>query len=194
MRIRGCSPRLCRLQQRLRPGGWLLVLERDHVAGEAVVLEPAPHLLRPGQRCLVGGELEHGPPVEVDELVDEVDRRRAVGDGEPRADPEGVDRRSCSEQPRDLVLVEVAAREDRDAGEPRAVEHLADAAAQVEQVARIEPHASEPSPARGKPASDLGRSTGALDRVVGVDQERAPVRVRLVNASNASVSLGKHSI
>ena len=164
-------------QQGLRSRRRLFVREADHVAGEEAVLEPPPHLLRPRQRRLVGRELEHGPAVEGDELVDQVDRRRAVRDGQARADAEAVDRGSRGEQARDLVLVEVAAREDRHAGSA--------ASSSTSRTRRLSssrsPESSRTPPSRpplaASVARDGGRAAGAFHGVVGVDQKRASIRI-----------------
>ncbi len=93
------------------------------------------------------------------------------------SETDAVDRRSGGDQPRDLVLVDTAAGEDRRVGEAGAVEQPTYLPAERRQLARIEADAGEPVSARRQLADDLEGPARSRERVVGVDeQDRAQGR------------------
>ena len=112
---------------------------------------PAPDLLAPGRRRLVGRELQLGLPVVLDELVDRVDVGRVGRHAELGTDPERVDGRARLHELVDLELVEPAAREDPHVGEPRLVEQRPRAPRQASRspLSSRTPEVVARAPARG---------------------------------------------
>ena len=80
--------------------------------------------------------------------------------------------RARGQQRGDAVLVEVAGRQDlRRPGSPASSRTARDRTASVGQVARVEAHAGDRDALARQLVGHLGRAPGALDGVVGVDQQ-----------------------
>ena len=102
---------------------------------------PPEHLLAAGPRRLALGALPSRPSVVFLQLVGAVEVRRVGRSVHPRADPEAVDRRVLPHEVAQPILVEVAAREDRDrrADQPRRGSRAR--AARARRVAAVDAHA-----------------------------------------------------
>ena len=157
-------------QQRLPVLGQRLVAQAHHVLAPA-----AEDLLAPGLGRLGLRELEHRASVVLDELVRRVERRRVGGDAHPGPDAERVDRRAAADQTVELDLVEPASREDPNVRRPGVVVQGSSATRQLAEVAAVEPDREVVREA--ELLDHLDRGPNAVQRVVGVDEERRPVVV-----------------
>ena len=143
------------------PGGGSSSARVDDVAGEALALAAAarPAWRREALPCRRTASSRRG------RRTRRACRRSRGTARRPRSTsreptPKPSIGRTRVEQCRDRVLVEIPAREDRHLGEPRLVENLAHAPAQLEQVARVEPDRAE----RSRRARRARRATWAARR------------------------------
>ena len=89
-------------------------------------------------------------------LVDDPDGGSVLRDGEPCADAEAVDLGARVEQLGDAELVQVAAGENSQELDARLLEVVAGEAAELDEVAAVEPDASDPD----SPVAEVLRDAG----------------------------------
>ena len=174
------------LQKRLGSGFAGLLTQRQQVAGAG-----APHLLGPRVGLLFRAQLQHRPPVVLDELVDRVDVRRVGGHAHLRADAERVDRARRQHQFLDLKFVQSAAGEDPGVWQLSFVESIPRLARKGLKVPAVEP---DPD-ASGDPEflDHLDRVVHTVQRVVGVHQEGRALRV-ILREGTERLGLGIESL
>ncbi|HVF79352.1 MAG TPA: hypothetical protein VNA28_13730 [Solirubrobacteraceae bacterium] len=158
---------------------------RDRFAGQVQdvgAVGTARHLVGAGLGLLARRELHRIPQrgvllaVLFDELVDGADR---LAGAQARADAEGVDGRATVDERPDPGGVEVAGEDDRAVVQAGVVEHAARRNRERVVIAGVDPDRLQRS---ARQSLRVDRAAYALDRVVGVDEQRrtAVARAQLV--------------
>src|SRR5690348_3403958 len=149
-----------------------IILHRKHVAYHAPIWPIAPpNLLAARQGRLSGRVLATRGARVFLELVSTVECRRIRGRGQARPNAEAVDWRLGFSHCHELILIEAPTREDSHFSEARVIENAPHTFRERNQVAAVEPHATNVDAGSLEPWRKRHDFSGRRLGVVGIDQE-----------------------